>query len=607
MKMRTADYIADLLKEHHIAQIFSVVGGAAMHLNDAFGRNENLKCLYNHHEQASAIAAEAYARVTNQIAAVCVTAGPGAVNALTGVLCGYMGSIPMLVFSGQVRRGVMARSTGLKLRTLGEQEFDICSAVRSMTKYCETVMDPKKIRYCVEKALYYAKKGRPGPVWLDIPLDVHAAMIEPSELEGYDPEQDNGVVLPPKVERDVPLKIIEKIRNAKRPVFYAGVGVRLSGAYDLFLELADRLNIPVVTGIGTIDMLPNAHPLYAGRTGITGGRAGNFAVQSSDLLLSIGSRLSLKQTGFQHETWARNAYKIISDIAAEELKKETVHADMAIWADAKELIEKLLLELKEPLPAKESWIRQCKKWLERYPAVSEKQRKAEGLVNPYAFYDKLSHHLRCGDIIVLSAGTSRVAATQALEVKEGQRVIVNAATAAMGYCLPAAVGSSIGNQKERIICITGEGGIQMNLQELQTILHNRLPIKIFVVNNQGYQAIRQTQSNFFGKPLFGVGPDSGDISFPDMEKLADAYGYPYFRCNDNQKIDDTVAAVLEDERTAICEMCVTTEQGIEPKVTAKKLKDGTMLSASFENMAPFLSEEELKENLKDLYGKEDIL
>lgn len=591
MKIRVSDYIANYLVTNGITDIFTVTGGGAMYLNDSFGHHPNLHCTYNHHEQASAIAAEAYARLDNKIAVVCVTTGPGATNAITGAVCGWMDSIPMLIISGQARYATTVYASGLDLRTRGVQEFDIIGSVGNMTKYCELVSDPNNIRYSLEKALFYATNGRPGPCWLDIPLDVQGAVIETEELEGFTPDQKKD-----ELNDQVLQEIIKRITEAKRPVLFAGNGVRLSGAHEEFLKLVDKLNIPVVTGMSSVDAISSDHKLYVGRSGSTGDRAGNFAVQNSDLFFSIGSRLSFFQTGFNYKSWARKAYKIVNDIDAQELEKDSINADMKICCDVKHLINGLIDLIDQPLEEKEEWTAQCQKWKNKYPVVLQKHRE-DIKPNIYAFYDLFTRKLGRDDRLVVSVGTSRVAGSQASYITEGMRFITNPSTAAMGYCLPAAIGVCVANNKKKTYLVTGDGSFQMNIQELQTIVHNNLPITIFVMNNQGYHSIRMTQKNYFGEPLIGVGPESRDLSFPDLEKLAPAYGLEYLRCEKMEDMENAINWAMEQERACICEMMLSTEQITEPKAASKKLPDGSMVSAPLEDMAPFLPKEELEENM----------
>lgn len=596
MKIKVAEYVSSFLVEHGIDTAFTVTGGGAMHLNDALGHQKGLKCVYNHHEQACAIAAESYARIENKIAAVCVTTGPGGTNAITGVVGGWLDSIPMLVISGQVRYDTTARSTGLNIRAMGDQEFDICKAVDSMTKYCEMVTDKNKIRYCLEKAFKLAHSGRPGPCWLDIPLNIQGSYVDTDELYPYDGSEDE--VLPPKPDKSVYIDIIEKIKKAERPVINAGNGIRLSGGFEKFRVLADKLNIPVVTGWDSIDIMEDEHPLYTGRAGIMGDRAGNFAVQNSDLLLSIGSRLSIRQVGYSWTTWAREAYKIVVDVDSEELKKPTVNPDMPVWADAEDFIEGMLDALDEDKLFKgEDWLRQCNLWKTKYPVVLPKHFEESYAANVYAFIKKLSDAAKENQVTVVGNGSACVVGSHAYVMKKGSRFIINSAIASMGYDLPAAIGACYADNLNEIILVTGDGSIQMNIQELQTIITNNLPIKIFMINNAGYHSIRQTQTNMFNAQFVGIGPDSGDLTFPDMSKLAPAYGYPYFKAEKNSELDKAIADTLKTKGPAFCEIVVTTEQLFEPKSATKKLPDGTLVSPPLEDLAPFLSEEELKENM----------
>ncbi len=653
MKIKVSNYISRKLVEAGINQAFTVTGGGAMHLNDALGHEPGLQCLYQHHEQACAIAAEAYARIHNKIGLVCVTTGPGGTNAITGVVGGWLDSIPMLVLSGQVRYDTTARWTGLGIRAMGDQEFDITKSIDCMTKYSEMVIDPLRIRYCLEKALYLAYSGRPGPCWLDIPLDVQGAYVDTEELAGFDPadyeaggtgwavpgnmrhaagqprviREDHAgqgearQVLPPRVTREQVQTILDKIRQSSRPVLNAGNGIRIAGAHPVFMEVVDLLGIPVVTGWNSQDCIWDEHPLYVGRAGNMGDRPGNFAVQNSDLVFSVGSRLSIRQVGYNYKTWAREAYVIVNDVDAEELKKPSVHKDMAVHADAKDLLEMMAKVLREEsvssaplfqggsgLPGM-TWNETCRMWKEKYPVVQPKHLADDDTreANVYALVKELSSRLKEGQITVVGNGSACVAGGHAYEIKKGQRFISNSAIASMGYDLPAAVGAFLaawdpeyldGSRKpDDIILLTGDGSIQMNLQELQTIIHHRMPIKIFLINNGGYHSIRQTQRNFFGEPLVGIGVDSGvngcDLSFPEMKKLAEAYGYPYVSACRNRELAAAIEQTLAMDGPVICEIFVTTDQNFEPKSSAKRLPDGTMVSPPLEDLSPFLPEEEM--------------
>ena len=597
MKIRLADYVADFLVNNGISDCFTVTGGGAMHLNDALGHKEGLKCLYNHHEQACAIAAEAYARINNKIAALCVTTGPGGTNAITGVVGGWLDSIPMLVLSGQVRYDTTARGMGLEIRAGGDQEFDITKAVSCMTKYCEMIEDPYRIRYALEKALYLATHGRPGPCWLDIPLNFQGMTIETDGLVGYDPSEDDQT-LAPKVTDDVIDEVAKKILEAKRPVLYAGNGIRLTGAFELFEKLVPKLNIPVATGWDNIDMMADADPLYVGRGGIMGDRAGNFAVQNADLVLSVGNRLSIRQVGYNWKTWAREAHVIMVDVDAEELKKPTLHVEMPICADALDFLSKLydkICEKSGVFFAENGWQEICRGWKAKYPVVMQKHYDDTRSTNVYAFIKSLSSRLPEGYTTVVGNGSACVVGSHGYEIKKGQRFIINSAIASMGYDLPAAIGVCVSLGKREIVCVTGDGSIQMNLQELQTILTNKLPIKIFVINNDGYHSIRQTQNNIFSHhSKVGIGPESRDLSFPSLEKLAWAYGYPYAACRSNSELENVLDTVFSTEGAFICEIFVSPEQLFEPKSATKRLEDGSLFSPPIEDLAPFLDREELR-------------
>ena len=637
MKIKLSKYIAKKLVELGINRGFSVTGGGAMHLNNGLGHQAGLTMTYNHHEQACAMAAEAYARINNQIAVVCVTTGPGGTNAITGVLGGWLDSIPMFILSGQVRYDWTARYSNVGIRAMGDQEFDICKSIECMTKYSEMVIEPMRIRYLIEKCMYLAMNGRPGPIWLDIPLDVQGAYIEEDELIGFDKESyeagkdgwasdspyktdiDERTKLNLKdivepVPDEVLKEIIEKIKSAKRPVFNAGNGIRIGNAHKEFLELIELLNIPVVVGWNSEDCLWVDHPLYAGRPGNFGDRPGNFTVQNSDLVLSVGSRLSLRQVGFNCKGWAREAFTIVNDIDKEELKKPTVHIDIPVHADCKVFMRQLIDMLKkEKTPVFEggeglkgmSWNETVKYWLKKYPVCrpefleNDDSKKA----NVYAFIKDIGDSAKENQITVVGNGSACVVGGHSYIIKKGQRFISNSAVASMGYDLPAAIGAYMANldgkvYEKELILITGDGSIQMNLQELQTIVHHKMDIKIFLINNDGYHSIRQTQNKFFGdEPLVGIGPDSGDLSFPDMEKLAGAYGITYFCAKTNSELEDAVSKTFKAVGPVICEAFVTKEQNFEPKSSGKQLADGRMVSPPLEDLTPFLSDEEMEENM----------
>ncbi len=600
MKQRLADYVADFLSSHGVTDVFSVVGGGAMHLNDALGHLDKLHVTYQHHEQACAISAEAYARLENKIAALCVTTGPGGTNAITGVLGGWLDSIPMFVISGQVRYDTTARYalqfTETPLRAMGDQEYDIVKSVQPMTKYATMVEDPKQIRYALEKAWHLATTGRPGPVWVDIPVNFQGGYIETDELVGYDGAEDDAL-LPPAVSDEVIATVLEKIKNAKRPVLHAGYGIRLSGGYEAFRRVIEKLNIPVVTYWNAIDLIEDEHPLYCGRAGNMGDRPGNWAIQNADLILAIGTRISIRQVGYNWKTWARAAEVIMVDIDKAELKKPTLHVEMPVWADAKDFLTKLDKKIADaPVSRADEWVKTCAGWKKDYPVVLPRQWEENGsTANVYAFVRYLSEKLPENSLTAVSNGACCVVGHQAYVIQKGSRFANNSAVASMGYGLPAAIGTCIGGGKKQTICLEGDGSIMMNLQELQTIITNRLPIKIFLINNGGYHSIRITQTNLFSQHCkVGIGPESNDLSFPEFEKLAKAFGYPYFSAHSNAEMKKAVDEALQTEGPVFCEIFTDTVQVWEPKSSTKRLEDGTLVSPPLEDLAPFLPREELK-------------
>lgn len=598
MKLRLADYVADFLIDHGVTDAFSVVGGGAMHLNDALGHKEGLHVTYNHHEQACAIAAEAYARLDNKIAAVCVTTGPGGTNALTGVVGGWLDSIPMFIISGQVRYDTTARYalqyTGTPLRAMGDQEYDIVKSVEHMTKYAVMIEDPKTIRYSLEKAWHLATTGRPGPVWIDIPVNYQGMYIETDELEGYDPAEDDAK-LPPAVSEDVIKEVIEKIKKAKRPVLHAGYGIRLSGAYKEFRELSEKLNIPIVTYWNAVDLVEDDYPLYTGRAGNMGDRPGNWAIQNADLILAVGTRISIRQVGYNWKTWAREAEVIMVDIDQAELKKPTLHVEMPIWADAKDFLIKMNRLTSDKVFTDESWLKICEGWKKNYPVVQPRQWEENGnTANVYAFIDYLSSKLPENSLTAVSNGACCVVGNQTYHIQKGSRMANNSAVASMGYGLPAAIGTCIGGNRKDTICLEGDGSIMMNLQELQTVLTNKLPIKIFLINNNGYHSIRITQTNLFNKNFVGIGEESGDLSFPEFEKIAKAFGYKYLSASSNADMKKVVDEALSTDGPVFVEIFTDTKQVWEPKSATKRLEDGTLVSPPLEDLAPFLPKEELE-------------
>ncbi|AQR75355.1 acetolactate synthase [Sphingomonas sp. LM7] len=597
-QVKLAHWVADTLAARGIDHVFMLTGGGAMHLNHALGTHPRLATTFTHHEQALSMAAEAYYRLTNRLAVVNVTSGPGGTNAITGVYGAYVDSIGMLVISGQVKNETTVRATGLPLRQFGDQELDIEPIVRPITKYATMVTDPLTIRYHLEKALYLATSGRPGPVWLDIPLDVQAAKIDPAQLAGFDP-----------AELDEPWKatdldataraILEKLAAAERPVVFAGSGVRLSGAHADFLALIDKLGVPVVTGWNAHDVLWNAHPLYAGRPGTVGDRGGNMVTQSADLLLVLGSRLNIRQVSYNWKTFAREAYKIWVDIDPVELRKPTVTPDMPVVADLADLIPALLeAPYAGPTAAHAEWLEWSRERVWNFPAVLPEYRNHGPSVHPYVAMEALFDRLDEDDVIVTGNGSACVVSFQVAEIKRGQRLWTNSGCATMGYDLPAAIGvCAATGGKQRVIAIAGDGSIMMNLQEMQTIAGNGLPVKVFLINNSGYVSIFQTQRNFFNGEEVGGGPKS-NVTFPDFGKVAAAFGFAYFRAESHEELGVAIEAALAADGPVVCEIFVDEHVAFAPKLGAKAHPDGRITSPPLEDLSPFLPREVLRENMR---------
>lgn len=592
--MKLSDYVSLKIVELGVKHVFMVTGGGAMHLNHSFGLNKNLECIFNHHEQACAIGAEAYYRYKNQIAVVNVTSGPGGTNAITGVYGAFVDSIGMVVISGQVKWETTVRSTGLPLRQYGDQELDIEELVKPITKYTQMVTEPDSIRYHLEKAFYIAQSGRPGPVWLDIPLNVQAANIEPENLSAFNPAELNEPWKNTEL-NDVAKTILDKVSNAKRPVIFVGSGVRLSGKHQEFLKLIEMLKVPVVTGWNAHDAIWNDHPLYCGRPGTIGDRPGNFVAQNSDLLLILGSRLNIRQVSYNWQSFARKAYKIWIDIDPIEMQKPSVNADMKILADLSDLLPIIVnIDYRGPTDEHHNWLQWSKERQKRFPIVSSEYWNNEK-VNPYCFMEVLFDNLNEGQITITGNGSACVVGFQTAYLKKNQRLWTNSGCATMGYDLPASIGAHKASGKE-IVCIAGDGSIMMNLQELQTIAGEKLPIKIFIINNSGYVSIFQTHRNFFNGVEVGGGPKSG-VSFPNFEKLASAFDFPYFKIMTHNHLQNIIHESLKVRGPIICEIMVDENQIFAPKLGAKQHPDGRITSPALEDLSPFLSRQELKENM----------
>ena len=508
--MRLADYVAERCAEAGARHVFLVTGGGAMHLNDALGRHKQLTPVCFHHEQAAAIAAESYYRINNQLCVLNVTTGPGGINALNGVFGAYVDSCGMLVISGQVKNETYLRNYDLPMRQLGDQEVDIVSMAQPIVKYAVTLHDPKLIKEVMDKAIFLATHGRPGPVWVDIPVDMQSTQIDPNLLTGWD-KNLTTLALDPAVtentrlelhtlgidqyELDIPA-IIDRLYQAKRPVIYAGTGVRLSGMHDEFLELVERLGIPVVSSFNAYDVLTNDHPQYCGHPGTIGDRAGNFTVQNADFVLILGSRLNIRQISYNFKNFANRAYKVMIDIDRAELDKPTLNIDLKVHCDLRDFIIEFLNQTKIYVKSDShtEYLNWCKERVLQYPTVLPEYKHKIDSMNPYLFFDDFWQKLNYNDIVIAANASAAVIGGQASNLKAGQRFYSNSGNASMGYDLPAAIGACIAAGNKKVYCLAGDGSIMMNLQELQTIVGYRLPIKIIIINNNGYHSIKQTQT-----------------------------------------------------------------------------------------------------------------
>lgn len=593
--IKVTDFIARYLKSIGVEYVFMVTGGGAMHLNDSIGRE--LKYICNHHEQACAIAAEGYARTANKLAVVNVTTGPGGLNALNGVLGQWTDSVPVLYLSGQVKfeTTIHACPEIKNLRQLGDQEVDIVKIVSPITKMAKMIVDPLEIKYYLQKAIHEATSGRKGPVWLDLPMNVQGALIDENKLKSFEsPSESNSdkVVLNNQIN-----VVVEKLKTAQRPVILAGHGIRISGSISEFLELLNSCNIPVVTTFNGVDVIPDNHKNYIGRFGTLGTRAGNFTVQNADVLITIGTRNNIRQVSYNWEFFAREAYKIVVDIDEAELKKPTLKPDLSVCADAKDFINQLRTSLNKSIQKNHAdWLIWAKLRKQKYPSVLPNYYEEVKGVHPYVFMEVLGKKLPSGSICVAGDGTACVAPFQAMPIRENVRVFWNSGCASMGYDLPAAIGACVANNFKDVFCLAGDGSLQMNIQELQTVIHHQMPIKIIYLNNDGYVSIKQTQDGFFAGHRVGSDPKSG-ISFPDILKLGEAYGFKTLQINSHKNLENEIDLIIDCHEPLICEVILTNDYKFFPKVASKKLEDGRMISAPLEDLAPFMDREEFRSNL----------
>jgi acetolactate synthase-1/2/3 large subunit len=594
LRMKLSDYVMDFLHREGTSHVFTVSGGGIMHLLDSLGRHPHLRYVCNYHEQASAIAAEGYSRVRGTLGACLVTTGPGSTNALSGVAGAWVDSIPFIVISGQVRRDLMADYD--KVRQLGPQEINIDDMARPVTKYFCTVMEPQLIRQELEKAVAIARAGRPGPVWINIPLDVQGATIDESRLQPWDGAEVKAQV--PSESKAAAQNVLALLQRSHRPVLIPGNGVHLANALPRFHALVERLQVPVVGTIGSADALHETHPSFMGRFGPLGQRRANFVVQNADLIVALGASLSVASVGFNTDAFAPRATKVMVNIDPHEIEKTRPVPDVAIVDDVGAFIDAMLAEPQAGWNGRlDPWLNACRRWRREYPPITKADFEDREYVNSYVFADVLSDVVEPGETVLTGNSLDWWSVYQAFKVKEGQRVFTNVNFGAMGWDLPTAIGACIGRDRRRTVLVTGDGTIQFNIHELQTIAHNALPVKIFVLNNGGYTSIRTMQDTHFAGTLVGAGPSSG-VSNPNFERLASAYALRYAAIRTNDDLAATMRTVLQGDDPVLCEVHVNPAQGRYPRIMSRRREDGTMESGTLENMYPFLPSEEVSRNMR---------
>ncbi len=602
--MKLSDYVVRFLEEEGVRSVFMVAGGGIMHLMESVSRSKKIEYMCPHHEQAAAMAAEASWRTSGRIGVGLATTGPGGTNMITGAVGAWMDSVPTVYITGQVNSKSMIGETGLRQR--GVHEANIIPMIHSVTKYALTITDEKQIKYHLQKAFYLARKGRPGPVWLDIPIDIQAKEIEPDALPSFDPKKEF-----PKIEhindhvKEEAAVVAKMLAVAHRPLFVAGHGIRLSDSVSAFEKLVAKAKVPVVTAKNAYDVLPDADRMHVGMAGINGERAANFAVQTADLIIVLGCRLALPFVGYNTQAFAPNAKKVVVDIDEKQLSFATIKIDHAIQCDVGAFINELDKQLAaggktdaaRTLPDWSSWAARCQHWKKTYPSMLPEYALQKKFVNPYYFVQLLGDTLPADAIIALDQGAAFYCPTQAMRLKRGQRLFTNGGISPMGYGLPAAIGACVGAGKKEVICIHGDGGLQLSIQELQTIVHYKLPIKLFVFNNEGYLSIKHTQERYFGGHFVGSDPKSG-VSCPDLLKIADAYGIPAERISTSDELRKRLPAILAKKGAYIVDIMTDPMQPFVPKVQSEKMADGKMVTKPLHDMYPYLEPAVLEKEMK---------
>jgi acetolactate synthase I/II/III large subunit len=602
---KLSDYVIRFIADQGVQHVFLVTGGGAMHLNESLSRCADIEAVCNSHEQASAIAAENYGKATNHLGVALVTTGPGGTNAVTGVAGAWLDSTPCLFVSGQVKRPDRmfdAAGQPLGMRQLGVQEVDIVSIVRPITKYSVTILDPLTIRYHLEKAVYLARSGRPGPVWIDIPLDVQAAPIEPETLAGFDPAEVPAVLSDPGFDEQIE-RILDQLKRAERPLLFAGNGIRLAKAEREFAELIRRLKIPVVATWCAADLIASDDPLYVGRPGAVASRGANFALQNCDFLLAIGVRLDFAITGYAPDKLARGAHKVMVDIDAAELAKLQPHVQTPVRADARVFLRALLEQelrnepIKDGAPDRNAWDRRCADWKNSYPIVTKEHREPSGRVSIYHLAEVIGCETNPKDVLISgSSGSGIEIFLLACPTRTGQRIYHTAGLGSMGFGIPGSIGVCLAGGRRRTICVDGDGGFQFNIQELETVARLNLPIKFFVLNNDGYASIRASQQNYFGAATIGCDDRTG-LTVPDISKVAAAYGLQTAVIGDQSNLRADVRRVLDMPVPVVCDVRVIPDEVRAPRLSSAQRADGSFVSRPLEDLWPFLGREEFRANM----------
>ncbi len=590
--IKLSDFVIKYIAGLGVKNVFMLPGGGCMHLVDSLGRNKDLNIVVNLHEQACAIAADAYGQYTNNIGVVLVTTGPGGTNTITGVAASWIDSIPVLIISGQVKRADLL--TGKGVRQIGPQEVDIVSLVKPITKYAVIVTDPNQIRFHLDKAVYLAKDGRPGPVWIDIPLDVQGAIIDENKIMVFNKPKK---IIKKKELNNKINDLINLINKSKRPVILAGNGIRLAKGVERFREIIAKIKIPTLTTWKAADILAEDNDLYIGRPGSIGQRGANFAQQNADLIICIGARLDVSQVAYNYSNFSKGAKKVIVDVDKNEIKKIPTKVDIAFNIDAGEFLDALFEKIDEINLNSLEWLKKCQGWKEKYPVVLSTYKEEKKYVNTYVLVEALSKLLTSNDVIVPgSSGSCSEITLQAFKVKQGQRILNSPGLGSMGFGLPASIGACIASGRKRTICLIGDGGLQHNIQELELLKRYQLPVKLFVLNNNAYASIRATQNRYFSGNLVACDSSSG-LTLPDTIKIAEAYGLKTFKLENHDNFEWKINAILNFQGPVICEVIVDPDLATQPKILSEVKPDGKMVSRPMEDLWPFLDRKEFRANM----------